>query len=209
VPDESRDWETLRSDAIRAVRQVIGDDEAAEAATDAVLSVVDEEAVNRLADEHIRNTNLRSMDFRNGAKMEFQAARELAAYWVGAARALLDGAENYSETTMTFGIPEDRPNRYSFVVQKAGKLTPHEARRKAEAERDELRATLGAAFTEADVKPCRHCKCPLIPCRRGHNLPVCKGWLHAAWLSMPVGAHYCEGRSVNPSGEPGEEVSDA
>lgn len=63
------------------------------------------------------------------------------------------------------------------------------------------------AFTEADVKPCRHCGGPLIPCRPGHDLPVCKGWKHAAWLSMgPIGPHYCEGRSVNPSGEPKEEV---
>lgn len=59
------------------------------------------------------------------------------------------------------------------------------------------------AFTEADVKPCRHCGGPLIPCRPAHEMPVCKGWKHAAWLSMgPVGPHYCEGRSVNPSGEP-------
>lgn len=68
------------------------------------------------------------------------------------------------------------------------------------------KAAEAGAFTEADVKPCRLCGGPLIPCRSGHDLPVCKGWKHAAWLSMPIGAHYCEGRSVNPSGEPGEEV---
>jgi hypothetical protein len=63
-----------------------------------------------------------------------------------------------------------------------------------------------AGFTEADVKPCRHCGEPLIPCRPGHKMPVCLGWKHAALLPRGlVGPHYCEGRSVNPSGEPKEE----
>lgn len=139
MPDEPRDWEALRSDAIRAAREVTGDDDLAEQVTDAVLSVVDEETVRALCAEHIKNTMIRSMDFRNGAHLELQPARDMIAYWVGAARVLLDGAENYSETTCEFGIPEDA-QRYSFVVQKADKLTPHEARRKAEAERGELRA---------------------------------------------------------------------
>lgn len=202
--DEPRDWEALRSDAIRVVREAVKlSGPKAELAVDAVLSVVDEECVRALCAEHIKNTMIRSMDFRNGANLELQPARDMVAYWVAAARTLLGGAENYSETTVEwdFSIPED-PQRYSFVVQKVGKLTPHAARRIAEDERDELRAK---AFTEADVKPCRHCGGPLIPCRRSdHDLPVCRGWLHAAWLSMPIGAHYCDGRSVNPSGEPGE-----
>ncbi len=133
MPDEPRDWEALRRDAVTAVTAVLlGDVITAEELTDAVLSVVDEETVRALCDEHIRNTMIRSMDFRNGAHLELQPARDMIAYWVGAARTLLDGAENYSETSVEFGIPED-PQRYSFVCQKAGKLTPHEARRKAEA----------------------------------------------------------------------------
>jgi hypothetical protein len=135
--DESRDWEQLRSDAIAAVMLTGPHRRTAERVVDAVLSVIDDETVRALCADHIRRTNLRSMEFRNGATMQLEPARELVALWVGASRALLDGAENYSETTVTFGIPED-PQRYAFVVQKAGKLTPHEARRKAEAERDEL-----------------------------------------------------------------------
>lgn len=139
--DEPRDWEQLRSDAIRAVCEALNTGTPAAApAVDAVLSVIDEETVRALCAEHIKNTGIRSMEFRDGATMQFKAARELAAHWVGASRALLEGADNYSETTMTFGIPEDFPNRYSFVVQRVGKLTPHEARRKAEAERDEALA---------------------------------------------------------------------
>jgi len=53
--------------------------------------------------------------------------------------------------------------------------------------------------------PCRHCGGKHVRCAGLPDLPVCKGWKHAAWLSMgPVGPHYCEGRSVNPSGEPRE-----
>jgi hypothetical protein len=79
------------------------------------------------------------------------------------------------------------------VVSLAGMITRAHAAGKA------------GAFTEEDVRPCRHCGAPLIPCRYGHEFPVCLGWKHAAWLSMPIGAHYCEGRSVMPSGEPAEE----
>ena len=58
--------------------------------------------------------------------------------------------------------------------------------------------------------PCRHCGNTLVRCSQPHAVPVCKGWKHAAWLSMgPVGPHYCEGRSVNPSGEPREDGNDA
>jgi hypothetical protein len=138
---ESRDWDQLRSDAISAAREITGDDTLAEQVTDAVLGVVDEETVRALCDDHIARTNLRSLDFRNGGTLDIQPAREMVAYWVGAARALLGDAENYSETRVDFGIPED-PQRYAFIVQRAGKLTPHEARKQAEAERDEARAEL-------------------------------------------------------------------
>jgi hypothetical protein len=52
---------------------------------------------------------------------------------------------------MTFGIPEDRPQRYSFVVQKAGKLTPHEARKRAEVERDEAYAEVERLRAQLEV----------------------------------------------------------
>lgn len=60
----------------------------------------------------------------------------------------------------------------------------------------------------ANAPGCRHCGGMLVRCDPSHDFPVCKGWKHAAWLSMgPVGPHYCEGRSVNPSAEPREEAS--
>jgi hypothetical protein len=57
--------------------------------------------------------------------------------------------------------------------------------------------------------PCRHCGGKLVRCARPCEIPVCKGWKHAGRLSMgPIGPHYCEGRSINPSGEPGEDKAD-
>lgn len=49
---------------------------------------------------------------------------------------------------------------------------------------------------------CRHCRGAIVRCRPERQIPACKGWKHVAWLSMPIGAHYCGGRSVNPSAEP-------
>lgn len=52
---------------------------------------------------------------------------------------------------------------------------------------------------------CRHCDAEILRCTSGHQIPVCKGWKHVQFIdSMPIGAHYCEGRSTKPSAEPGE-----
>lgn len=62
----------------------------------------------------------------------------------------------------------------------------------------------------AEARACRHCGGDLVRCDPPHDFPVCKGWKHAAWLSMgPIGPHYCEGRSVMPSGEPEEDKGNA
>jgi hypothetical protein len=82
--------------------------------------------------------------------MEMEPAREAAALWVGAARGLLEGAENYSEISMEFKLAGDW-QRYAFHVQRAGKLTPHEARRQAEAEREELRAEVERLRAELEA----------------------------------------------------------
>jgi hypothetical protein len=59
----------------------------------------------------------------------------IAAAMTGAARALLDNAPNCSETSMEF-FDRGRGERYAFMVQRVGKLTPHEARKLAEARAD-------------------------------------------------------------------------
>lgn len=54
MPDEARDWEQLRSDAIRTACPMAGSDGIATAITDAILGVFEAEAIGRLASEHAR-----------------------------------------------------------------------------------------------------------------------------------------------------------
>jgi hypothetical protein len=93
----------------------------------------DEEARERWITKQLDETGIRSMDFRNGIDMELAPARDMVAQWVGAARAMLGDAENYTETPieMTVKVAEE-PERYAFVLQRVGKLTPHQARQAAE-----------------------------------------------------------------------------
>jgi hypothetical protein len=149
-----RSWEQIRADALTAARAA-GSRRTSDI-VDAVLSVVDDETVERMTARLLEDTRLRSMDFRNGARMDLEPSRELAALWVGAARGMLGDAVNYCETEvemgredppgaeMTVGLAGD-PERFVFRVQRAGQLTPHKARMlaerraaDAEAERDRL-----------------------------------------------------------------------
>jgi hypothetical protein len=53
------------------------------------------------------------------------------------------------------------------------------------------------------VTACRHCGEEIVPC--GYLGLGCwaHGWKHLRWIdSMPVGSHYCGGRSINPLAEP-------
>lgn len=111
-----------------------------------------EEARERWIARELEKTGLRSVNFRNGMSMEIEPAREMVAAWVGAARAMLGDAENYSETPieMVVKVAED-PERYAFVLQRVGRLTPHEARQQAEAEVKRLRAELAARPSRAKV----------------------------------------------------------
>lgn len=91
-----RSWEQIRADALTAARAA-GSRRTSDI-VDAVLSVVDDEAVERMTARLLEDTRLRSMDFRNGARMDMEPSRELAALWVGAARGMLGEAVNYCET---------------------------------------------------------------------------------------------------------------
>ncbi len=106
------------------------------------------EAVERYAADLANQVHIRSMEIRGGTfSLSLEDAREMTAAYVATARAMLGDAENYSETRVDF--PSEKVelelklagevDRYVFTVQRAGKLTPHEARVKAEAERDFLR----------------------------------------------------------------------
>jgi hypothetical protein len=125
---------------------------------DALVDVVDDEALDRMANTLLEETNLRAMDFRNGMSMEIEPARALAANFVGAARAMLGGAPNYSETPVTMltslAADPDQPatwEKFAFIVQRIapGKLTPHEARMAAEQRAERAEVELGAAKADA------------------------------------------------------------
>lgn len=103
---------------------------------DALIAELDgreEEARERWIQQQLDQTGIKAMDFRNGMSMEIEPARELVAHWVGAARAMLGDAPNYTETPIEMEIKVgESPERFAFVLQRVGKLTPHEARQQAE-----------------------------------------------------------------------------
>ncbi|MGW1246956.1 hypothetical protein [Streptomyces sp. NPDC002535] len=113
---------------------------------DALLAELDgrdEEARERWIQKQLNETGLKAMDFRNGMAMEIQPARELVAHWVGAARAMLGDAPNYTETPIEMEVKVgESPERFAFVLQRVGKLTPHQARQRAEERAEQAEATL-------------------------------------------------------------------
>ncbi|WP_069885256.1 hypothetical protein [Streptomyces luteocolor] len=108
----------------------------------------DEEARERWIQKQLDETGLKSLDFRNGVAMEIEPARELVAYWVGAARAMLGDAPNYTETPIEMEVKVgESPERFAFVLQRVapGALTPHEARQQAEARAERAEAAIERA----------------------------------------------------------------
>lgn len=103
----------------------------------------DEEARERWIQKQLDETGLKAMDFRNGMAMEIQPARELVAHWVGAARAMLGDAPNYTETPIEMEVKVgESPERFAFVLQRVGKLTPHQARQQAEQRAEKAEAAI-------------------------------------------------------------------
>lgn len=112
-----------------------------------------EEARERWIQQQLAETGLRAADFRNGMTMEIEPARELVAHWVGAARAMLGDAPNYSETPIEMHVKVgESPERFAFVLQRVAPdaLTPHQARQEAERQRDAVLRIVAAWCTEAN-----------------------------------------------------------
>jgi hypothetical protein len=100
-------------------------------------------------------TSVKMLDFRNGLAMDLEPAQELVALFVGMCRGLLGNAPNYSETVMdhlprvgdqieqTVKVAES-PDRYVITVKRdaPGAMSPHQAREKAEKQRDDLVAAV-------------------------------------------------------------------
>ncbi|MFD9947694.1 hypothetical protein ACFWYW_46490 [Nonomuraea sp. NPDC059023] len=119
-----------------------------QALANADLAVID---VSRTPEELVDQTMMRGLHIdKRGVALELLPPRELAAQWVHCARGMLGDAPNYSETIAEFppepdsGQPEatrsvsfeispaGSADRYALIVQRVGKLSPHEARTLAE-----------------------------------------------------------------------------
>lgn len=128
------------------------DDFDASKAADAAFAVVEDEALDRMAEHFINETKIRSMDFRNGMSMDLEPARELAAVWVGCARGMLGDAPNYTETPVTFTVKlAGELEQYAFTLQRVGKVTPHQARQAAEERAESAETTLTVTRNRLDA----------------------------------------------------------
>lgn len=111
----------------------------------AVQAVISQAAAQAWVQKQLDETGIKAMDFRNGMSMEMEPAREMAAHWVGAARAMLGDAPNYSETPITMDVKvAESPETFAFTLQRVGKVTPHQARQQDE-------ARVAAVLTECDA----------------------------------------------------------
>jgi hypothetical protein len=138
------------------VRWLIAEVERLRGEVDELLAELDgrdEKARKRWIKRQEKELRLRSMEFREGRwEMSLEGARDMAAAYTAMAKTLLGDAPNYSETKLSFDVKvAESPELYTIVVQRhtPGALTPHEARQRAEAELDQLRA-LVADFTDPD-----------------------------------------------------------
>lgn len=110
----------------------------------AELGARDEKARKRWIKAQEKQLGIRYADFRAGRwEMDLAMGREMAAAYVAMAKTMLGDAPNYSETKLEFDVKiAESPETYTLVVQRhaPGALTPHEARQRAEAEAQRLRA---------------------------------------------------------------------
>jgi hypothetical protein len=129
----------LRSEAPNIARALAEAGLLADPAQTTELEELRAQAATAFAD----TAKLRSMYAEGGAMhLEIDPPHELVFAWVRAARAMLDDAPNYCETRVDAPKVEmvikaaGELDRYAVTIQRVGNITPHEARQKAEAERD-------------------------------------------------------------------------
>lgn len=117
-----------------------------------VGQLLQDAATEQWLEEQVSQIHIKAADFRNGVSMDLQPARDLVAIWVGVCRGLINGGPNYSETVMDLlaepgakvemgvKLAEEPRERYVVTVQRdePGKITPHQARERAEVQRDKL-----------------------------------------------------------------------
>ncbi|MER6515061.1 hypothetical protein ABT158_50235 [Nonomuraea sp. NPDC001636] len=105
----------------------------------------DQEAAQALADQ----TLLRGLTVEDGGiNLDLIPPREIAALWVHCAIGMLGDAPNYTETEVKMPSvsleisPAGMYDRYALIVQRVGKLTPHEARQQAEARAEQAETAI-------------------------------------------------------------------
>lgn len=117
-----------------------------------MADLLQDAAVERWMADQVAQIKLKAADFRNGASMDLQPARDFVAIWVGVCRGLINGGPNYSETVMDLlskpgskvemgvKLAEEPRERYIITIQRdePWKITPHQARELAEKQRDDL-----------------------------------------------------------------------
>ena len=118
----------------------------------AELGARDDKARKRWIKNQEKQLGIRFADFRAGRwEMDLAMGREMAAAYVAMAKTMLGDAPNYTETKLEFDVKiAESPETYTLVVQRhaPGALTPHEARQRAEAERDRLLADIAVLIRE-------------------------------------------------------------
>lgn len=129
-------------------------------AQEVVEALLEDAVAQRWITEQMAQVGIRAAEYRNGtATMDLEPAREMVAMWVGACRGLIGAGPNYSETVLTDRVDHlanrgdrvemgvkvaESTDKYIITVQRDafGAMTPHEARVKAEQQRDELVKTV-------------------------------------------------------------------
>lgn len=112
-----------------------------------VTELLHDAATEEWIAEQIAQIKVKAADFReNGASMDLEPARDLLAIWVGVCRGVIQDGPNYAETPMDLlpnvgskvemgvKLAETPAERYIITIQRdaPGKLTPHQARQRAE-----------------------------------------------------------------------------
>ena len=177
-PDPAADveMETLSADLAAAEEAIARQDTEAETAIDDALTEATEEIAalreraeqaeadlarrdDAAAEALAGQTRIRELSVKDsGINLDLIPPHEIALLWVHAARGMLGDAPNYSETPVEWpreamSMEVKAAGEYeSFVltVQRKGKITPHEARQAAEAERDQLSAQLDRVHEVCD-----------------------------------------------------------
>ncbi|MEU8040934.1 hypothetical protein [Streptosporangium sp. NPDC049078] len=150
------------------------------------------EAAQNAVQQHVENladqTGLRSLTTGPGGHaVDMEPPHELVVAMVEQAKQILGDAPNYTETPITLTVKAaGEVERYAFTVQRVGGLTPHEAREKAEAERDRLRHALERATLSVEHDPdssaCRErpghqeqlSPCQQRPAEHAEDCPACE-----------------------------------